>query len=202
MTDVPSEAVSAALARQYWRALLANVVSLIEDAATLLEASPARARSLLILAQEETGKAHAIYGLAERAWSSDLPTVELPVWFLKLERLHRDKIVASQAFTEDLPAFWGDFTELEPTAPSAAEINLQKQAGFYVDRDGDQVTSPQEAEVVPAALIDDVVRTAGVAEMLLITDHSRMKADSPDRYDSTHDLQARLLPFSHPDMPP
>lgn len=35
--------------------------------------------------------------------------------------------------------------------------------------------------------------------MLLITDHTRMKFDSPDRYDSTSDIQMRLLPFSHPD---
>jgi hypothetical protein len=47
--------------------------------------------------------------------------------------------------------------------------------------------------------VRDLIRTAAVAEMLLITDHSRMKFDSPDRYDPTSDIQMRLLPFSHPD---
>ncbi|HZM75771.1 MAG TPA: hypothetical protein VFC19_08600 [Candidatus Limnocylindrales bacterium] len=36
-------------------------------------------------------------------------------------------------------------------------------------------------------------------EMLLITDHSRMKFDAITAYDSTHQQQRRLLPISHPE---
>lgn len=90
-----------------------NVASLVEDAALLLERSPARARSLLILAQEETGKAHRLYTLAETAWSKGLPTVDLSDDLAKLERRHQLKIVASLDFGEDLPSFWGDYAALD-----------------------------------------------------------------------------------------
>jgi AbiV family abortive infection protein len=207
--------MSAAAARTYWRALMENVVSLIEDAAALLEQSPARARSLLILGQEELGKAHGIYELANRAWTDGEPTVELPDRFIKMERSHPPKIIQSLDFGSELAQFWGDYSFLdeyqemtideavehalakrENYKTSAKTINLQKQAGFYVDRNGEEISSPQTVTV--GNLADDIVQTAGVAEMLLITDHSRMKMETPDSYESTHDLQFRLLPFSHP----
>jgi AbiV family abortive infection protein len=214
------EVISAATARKYWRALMANVVSLIEDAVLLLEQSPARARSLLILAQEEIGKAHRLYELSIDAWNSGSSTVELPGSFKEMERLHHPKIIQSLDFGADLPMFWGDYSGLDayagmtteemiekmieeaPTVNESREvdakaINLQKQAGFYVDRHGDDVSTPQDTQVDD--LMDLVIQTAGVAEMLLITDHSRMKFETPDQYEGTQDLQFRLLPFSHPE---
>jgi AbiV family abortive infection protein len=86
------ETITAPTARAYWRALVENVVSLIEDAALLLDQSPARARSLLILAQEETGKAQRLYVLAESAWTGGLPEVTLPKQFLELEGRHSQKM--------------------------------------------------------------------------------------------------------------
>lgn len=198
---------------------MTNVVSLVDDAAMLAEQSPARARSLLILAQEETGKAHVIYDAAQSAWTEGLPVVELPPRFRRLERLHQPKIIASMELEEELPSFWGDYSTIEPLADltmeqldghlkarsaeralSAGEVNRRKQAGFYVDRDDDQITTPQTVQVTPSDLVHELMRTAAVAEMLLISDHSRMKLDSPDRYDSTRDLQTRLLPYAHPLM--
>jgi AbiV family abortive infection protein len=210
--------IPAALARDYWRALLGNATSLIEDAALLLDQSPARARSLLILAQEELGKAQRLYDLASHAWSSQAATVDLPPSFTEMERWHNPKIVASLEQAAELPAFWGDYSSLAamPSLDATAEewdahiaeveaghrksahaINLQKQAGFYVDRDGDSIRSPQEVEV--PTIVEEVMRTAGVAEMMLISDHTRMQ-DDDGPYDPTHDLQQRLLPFSHPEM--
>jgi AbiV family abortive infection protein len=210
------ETITASTARAYWRALVENVVSLIEDAALLLDQSPARARSLLILAQEETGKAKRLYVLAESAWTDGLPEVTLPKRFLELEGRHSHKIAASLEYGEELRPFWGDYSGLEvlldmandelrdrsreaggQRRSSAETINREKQAGFYVDRVGTDVVTPQAQDV--GDLVGAITRTAGVVEMLLITDHSRMKFHTPDRYDSTGALQRRLLPFSHPE---
>ncbi|WP_413774887.1 AbiV family abortive infection protein [Actinocorallia sp. A-T 12471] len=49
-------------ARDYWKALMDNATSLIKDSYLLLSAeSFGRARSLMVLAQEELGKALWIY---------------------------------------------------------------------------------------------------------------------------------------------
>ncbi|WP_158083802.1 AbiV family abortive infection protein [Mycobacterium sp. AT1] len=60
--------LNAVNSRAYWRALMANAVALVEDAHTLLDkGSAARARSLLILAQEELARATALYSTAMAA---------------------------------------------------------------------------------------------------------------------------------------
>jgi hypothetical protein len=88
--------------------------------------------------------------------------------------------------------------EAEGQRRSSAEIiNREKQAGFYVDRCGADVVTPQAQDV--GDLVGAITRTASVVEMLLITDHSRMKFHTPERYDSTGTLQRRLLAFSHPE---
>ena len=76
-------------------------------------------------------------------------------------------------------------------------LRLQKQAGCYVDRVGQTITTPADAEVgdMRAALI----RAAQVAEMLLIADHTRMQHLPAGPQDSTMDLQMRVMPYSHPD---
>jgi hypothetical protein len=92
----------------------------------------------------------------------------------------------------------GDAHSVQETREvDAKAINLQKQAGFYVDRSGDDITTPQGTPVND--LMDLVIQTAGVAEMLLIADHSRMKMETPEQYEGTQDLQFRLLPYSHPE---
>jgi AbiV family abortive infection protein len=210
------EIIKATTARAYWQALMDNTTALIEDAARLSGPSPARARSLLILAKEELGKAHGVYQLAETAWTTGEPTVELSPRFVKMERSHPPKIVQSLDFGSELGRFWGNYSFLDEYegmtldemvehalskeadyTTSAKELNLQKQAGFYVDRSGDDIKSPLTTTVED--LEEDIQRTAAVAEMLLITDHSRMKLYTPDDYESTHDLQLRLLTISHPE---
>lgn len=163
-----TEIITAALARAYWRALLGNATALIEDAALLLEQSPARARSLLILAQEETGKAHWLYELVGQSGPPALPTVDLPPYFTDMERRHGPKLEASLEQAADLAAFWGDYSDLASPPPldasseewgahidsivaghrrAAREINGCKQAGFYVDREGETVRGPQDVSV-------------------------------------------------------
>ncbi|MFE9967158.1 AbiV family abortive infection protein [Streptomyces sp. NPDC005525] len=81
---------------------------------------------------------------------------------------------------------------------TAREANLAKQRGFYVDRDNDGAVHSPPA--IPAGTTADDLRTAAqVIEMLLISDHSRMKSNTDVPYDSTHQQQFRLLPVSHPE---
>ena len=60
-------------------------------------------------------------------------------------------------------------------------------------------TVHRPGDVPVGELFGEVRRTAAVAEMLLITDHSRMKIGTADGHQSTEELQARLLPYAHPD---
>ena len=79
----------------------------------------------------------------------------------------------------------------------AGVLNLQKQAGFYVDRVSQTITAPVDAEVGDMRLA--LIRAAQVAEMLLISDHTRTQYLPAERQDSTMDLQMRVMPYSHPD---
>lgn len=203
------------LARRYWRALMENAVGLIRDAAALLDHSPSRSRSLLILAQEEIGKAGALYDLSLAAWTGSSGTVTLTARFASMEKTHQPKLVAALSQDEELDSFWGDYSahyaefDLDPdewvalSAERTAErektartANQMKQSGFYVDRDGDEIRAPQDQEA--GAVLDELVRTAGVAEMLLLQDHTRQK-ESADGYESAQDLHWRVMPYAHPE---
>lgn len=198
----------------YWLALVENVVSLIEDSVLLLEQSPSRAQSLLILAQEEAGKANALYDACDATWSFGGDTITLHEDFLEMERWHHPKIILSLKATDALGPFWGEYArrgcdrrqnarseieEQKAMERQARAINKRKQNGFYVDRTGSGLITPQTAERVDLAA--EVKRTAGIAEMMLITDHSRSKYLGSSRFGGdTDDLQARLLPYAHPEI--
>ena len=65
-----------------------------------------------------------------------------------------------------------------------------------VDATGGIVT-PQD---LPADRVaEDLERAARVVEMILIRDHTRMKHDAITEYDSTGEMQWRLMPISNPE---
>jgi len=221
-TSETSEDLPAAVARHYWRALVENAISLIEDATCLADKSPARARSLLILAHEEIGKAKKLYGRVSRAWSKGQEVVTLDARFISLTRKHDLKIAASIEADEELDPFWGayvayedfdmEFDDLETWFQSkkldlqrkdldrkaqARALNLQKQAGFYVDRVGRSITTPTTAAVEVGDVRWALTRAAQVVEMLLISDHTRMQDLPVGLRDSTMNLQQRVSPYSH-----
>lgn len=204
-------------ARELWRALAENATDLIWDAHTLLEAgSFGRARSLIVLAQEELGKALWLYQHFEVAWSTgdetprDVPQLE------KHGRNHLAKYMSALQFGDGLPEFWGDYSKWEDVGNSddewservkrrqaeidvaAREANTAKQRGFYVDLDDTSGKIRTPSEVDSGSITDDLRTVAQVIEMLLISDHTRMKHVAATPYDSTHLLQQRLLPISHP----
>lgn len=203
-------------ARTFWKALVDNASGLVTDADLLLKAgSFGRARSLTVLAQEELGKALWVYETFEQAWSSGDETPRTVDKLKQRGRDHVHKYATAFIFGDELAMFWGDYSDLrqpeegetweaahvrwsEEAGAAADQTNRDKQAGFYVDRDGQgQITSP--ADVVAGSIAADLQTAAQVIEMLLIKDHTRMKHDASTPYDSTHEQQHRLLPISHPE---
>jgi AbiV family abortive infection protein len=202
-------------AREFWKALMDNASALIADANVLLGVdSFGRARSLTVLAQEELGKALWIYDEFAAAWSTGDDTAREVSRLEVHGRSHVQKYLEAFVFGDDLAFFWGDSSRLRPPGGESREedhsrrqreaegaarrANLDKQAGFYVDRgEGGAISSPT---ATGRGDIDRELQTAAqVVEMLLIQDHSRMKMYARTPYDSTHEQQFRLLPISHPD---
>lgn len=110
--------ISAPAARQWWRALMENVVSLIKDAQLLVERdSPGRARSRAILGLEEPAKARWIYQSAQHVWTADLcipghdhgrgNQVVIPDPLRSRRRPHDEKLQAAEQFASRLDGFWG-----------------------------------------------------------------------------------------------
>lgn len=188
--------------RQYWFTLMANVVSLVLDANVLVEnGSPGRARSLLILAQEELARAYALYVSASDVWNQGAGHVDVEESHLAVSRQHLPKIEASDMFAGHLGPFWGDYDDIfEERDPKS--VNLDKQRGFYVDdvpSAGGRFHSPFDIELEPVKV--ELIRTAKLAEMSLIVDNSRitMWSSCEESRARTHQLHNLILPIAHPE---
>lgn len=204
MAPSDSQTISGRQAREWWRALLSNVVDLIEDADALFERkSYARARSFVILASEELARAVWLDRLASAVWLDPDSSVVVPAAFWKDQKDHKAKLRQVEDYAVGLAYFWSG-TDL-PTEPiptprqisdRAARLNLEKMAGFYVEADASRVRAP--ADVPADGVLEHLQRVAGAAEMLMIEDHSRMKYGGGP-YEGTQDLQMGLMPYSHPE---
>ncbi|WP_166548255.1 MULTISPECIES: AbiV family abortive infection protein [unclassified Mycobacteroides] len=201
--------LSATASRRYWRALMANAVSLVDDAAVLLgHGSAGRARALLILAEEELARAQALYNSSVSAWEGHASEVEVPPRsHLAQSRDHREKISAADAYGQGLGPFWGDYSawaEGSGGIPGRdpAIVNQTKQDGFYVASTADsqgQFGSPLDAPAEPVAT--ELERVAGVVEMAVIEDHTRKQAlGTAQDADSVQDLHAIVLEHAHPEF--
>lgn len=212
------EYVTAEFARLWWKSLMANVVALVEDAALLAShQSPGRAQSLIVLAAEELAKARWLYEAAKYEWSTPLGLygleprsageVTVPEGLSSTRRPHAEKLQVAEQFASGLAGFWNlerrmeyyERPDLETFIATAKQRNLDKQAGFYVDRAADKIASPLE---IPAEGIADAIRhTAKVVQMHLIEDHTRQQ-DAPDAslIDSVEDLHWAVMPYSDPEL--
>lgn len=214
---VEPEEVTAEFARTWWKSLMANATALVEDAALLAQnSSPGRAQALLVLAMEELAKARWIYDAAQWEWSAPLglygqpPSEPGPILVpdqLSSRRLpHLDKLAAAEQFASGLGGFWYADRRLEYYFPddldafegAARRRNLDKQAGFYVDRVGDTVLTP--LAITTDGVVDFLMHAAQCVEMHLIEDHTRQQ-DAPDcsLVDSVQDLHWVVLRYAHPD---
>ena len=214
--------MTGAQAREFWKALMDNASRLVADAHLLMAAgSFGRARSLMVLAQEELGKALWVYHEFQVPWSAGDESSRTVDRLAIDGTRHVAKYLEAMVFGDELAVFWGDYSgyvgrdgetweqtsvrlaaghaDLRDRAAQAArQANRDKQRGFYVDRSADgSVASP--TQMSQGALAEDLKTAAQVIEMLLITDHSRMKLRAITPYDSTHEQQGRLLPIAHPE---
>lgn len=197
---------------------MANAVALVEDAAVLAESgSPGRAQALVVLAMEELAKARWLYEAAEWEWTAPLglrgaqprpaESVEVPEGLRTTRRPHAEKLQVAEQFASGLGGFWDPerrheyyyLPDLEAFRATAKQRNLDKQAGFYVDRSGTSITSPLH---VPAGEVKaDIKEAAKVIQMHLIEDHTRQQdAPDPSLIDSVEDLHWAVLPYSDPEL--
>lgn len=212
------EEISAAFARQWWKTLMANTVALVEDSSVLANHdSPGRAQALIVLAMEELAKARWLYQAAEWEWSAPLglygatprpaQAIGVPEGLRAARRPHSEKLKVAEQFASGLAGFWDparrmeyyDLASPETFEATAKQRNLDKQAGFYVDRSGETITSP--LQVPPGVVGDEIRRAAKVIQMHLIEDHTRQQdAPDPSRIDSVEDLHLAILPYSDPEL--
>jgi AbiV family abortive infection protein len=216
-TPAPPVYISADEARAWWRALVTNACQLVDDAAVLLDnESYGRARSLVVLGMEELAKARWLYEGAAWEWSAPLgiyisecrpaQPIALPAQLAVNRLSHAEKLKAAERYASRLGGFWNpsDFTssyyfpeDLDTFEAAAAEHNAAKQAGFYVDRVGSVVLSPQD--IGPDGIAQLIEHAAQVIEMHLIEDHTRQQgAADLDLIDSSQDLHHWILPLAHP----
>lgn len=197
---------------------MANAVALVEDASALAgRGSAGRVQALLVLAMEEVAKARWLYEAAEWEWSAPLGLygsaprepglVEVPDGLRATRTPHAEKLQVVEQFASGLGGFWDpqrrieyyQLLDLETFRGLARQRNLDKQAGFYVDRAADRIASPLD---IPAGgIAEQVRRAAKVIQMHLIQDHTRQQDTSiPGRIDSAEELHQTILPYSNPEF--
>lgn len=212
----PPETITAGFARTWWKTLMANAVALVDDASLLAaHGSAGRAQALVVLAMEELAKARWLYTAASWEWSKPLGLygqrpqapgmVDVPEGLRSIRRPHGEKLMVAEQFASGLAGFWDSAHRHEYYEPAdlatfdatARQRNLDKQAGFYVDRAGSSITTPLD---IPSSGVEEsILQAAQVVEMQLIEDHTRQQ-DAPDAelIDSVQDLHWLILPLAHP----
>lgn len=172
MGDVPSQ-LSAEDAWVWWRALMENIVDLLEDADALVgRGSAGRALSLVVLACEELGKAVWVYRAAHAGWDGHTDVVLIPADFERLARKHPPKLRTAKRyaswlekeFTGEWPARddRGDGAEF---AEVADHLNDMKQAGFYVDWKAGALRQPGST-AARSSVVNELEAVARAAHLL------------------------------------
>jgi len=188
-----------ATARVFWLALLENAARLIVDAEALFP-SP-RAQALVVLAQEEVGKAVWVYKAFWDAWNDSEETqYEVP----KLPKDHVVKHIQANDFLTAIvgvPGF-SDSVDIEIArehdpdalgaylASLAQEDNEAKKRGFYVDLKVDgSFTVPHEID--RPFLRFDIYRVAEMIQWFCVEDQLRVNINSMPR-SPTQQVEAML----------
>jgi len=191
-----------AAASAFWLALLDNAARLVEDADALFP-SP-RAQSLVVLAQEEVGKAVWVYKAFWSAWNDgDERPREVPE--LRKQGLHHvAKLIEASDFSIPLVEFPGSPVpvEIELVKTHAPEWlvahlagiaqveNQAKKAGFYVDLDEDgSFTVPHE--IARPELRSQIWMVADMIKWSLAENALRSSTGSGP-IPATKELEARL----------
>lgn len=189
-------------ARAFWLALVDNAARILVEADDLFP-SP-RAQSLVVLAQEEVGKAVWVYEAFWDAWNDGGETpIEVPE-LRKQGRLHLAKLMKATDFATALVEVpdSSEPVEYELVKEHAPELlvtystglaqsdNRAKQRGFYVDLDEDgSFTVPHEID--RPHLRSQIWEAAQMVKTLLDEDSLRASvAGQP--VPGTKEVEARL----------
>jgi AbiV family abortive infection protein len=182
-----------------------NVTELLEDAAALLDrGSAGRARSLVVLAGEELGKAVWVYRAAHAAWDGESNEVQVPEDFEERSRRHPPKIKTAERYrswlAKDFNGEWparDDDGDGEEYKDLAGELNDRKQAGFYVDWINGRMRQP--SDVTADGVAEDLQGLAQAAHLLMFEDWSRGVIKRDDfRFPDSRTLRLSLL--AHPTL--
>jgi len=189
-------------ARAFWLALVDNAARILVEADALFP-SP-RAQSLVVLAQEEVGKAVWVYETFWSAWSYGDETPLEVAELRKQGRLHLAKLMKATDFHTALIEVPGNLEPVEVElvkehAPEllvaystrlAHEDNQAKQKGFYVDLEEDgSFTVPHEID--RPFLRSQIWWAADMVKWLLDEDHLRASVTDL-AVPMTSEVEARL----------
>ncbi|WP_241973295.1 MULTISPECIES: AbiV family abortive infection protein [unclassified Cryobacterium] len=193
-----------AAARVFWLALLENAARLTVDADALFP-SP-RAQALVVLAQEEVGKAVWVYKAFWDAWNDSEETQHEVHELRKLGLDHVAKHVQANDFLTamvDVPGF-SDSVDIEIArehapdalraylASLAQEDNDAKKKAFYVDMKPDgSFTVPHEID--RPFLRFDIYRVADMIHWFCAEDQLRASVSSTPRSPTQH-IEVMLEP--------
>lgn len=191
-------------ARDFWLALLGNAADLVVDADVLFP-SP-RAQSLVVLAQEELGKAVWVYKAFWSAWNGeDERPREVPD--LRKQGLnHLAKLIEANDFLIPMVEFPDspgpvEIELVKAHAPQwlaahlrgiAQEDNEAKKQGFYVDLKEDGSFAAPQAPDGPY-LRSQIYMVASMIQWFLTEDSIRASIVGGS-VPATTDLKARLAP--------
>jgi AbiV family abortive infection protein len=190
-------------ARAFWLALLDNGARIIIEADALFP-SP-RAQSLVVLAQEEVGKAVWVYKAFWNAWNDgDETPREVPE--LRKQGLHHlAKLIEATDFMTalvEVPEF-SEPVEIELVKTHAPDVldaylmglaqedNEAKKRGFYVDLRADgSFTAPHEID--RPLLRFQIWQAADMIQWFLVEDHFRASLTGKKPVSPTEDVEALL----------
>ena len=206
MAQVGVDRVDPWRAHRWWLALMTNAIGLVEDAAVLtVHCSYGRAQALLVLATEELARARSLYDAAEDEWSRSIESdmwVEVPAELAEVVGARRFRQQVATRYPAGMAAFWEPDDDNRFRFPySESERNggeIKKQAGFYVDRAGDIITSPMD---IPEGDIRSfVTMVARAIEMHLSEDRTRQQSARPgEPLDTAEDLHVEIFPLAWPE---
>ena len=171
-----------------------------------MHCSYGRAQALLVLATEELARARFLYGAAEDEWSRSIESDAVGRgaerrswrWVVRRSLGCRWPGGIQQAWRH----FGSRITTMGFRFPySESERDggeIKKQAGFYVDRAGDLITSPMEIPEGEIWLF--VTLVARAIEMHLSEDRKRQQSARPgEPLDTAEDLHVEIFPLAWPE---
>jgi hypothetical protein len=206
MTEVAADRVGSWCARRWWLALMTNAIGLVDDAALLtMHGSYGRAQALLVLATEELARARFLYGAAEDEWSRSIQSeawIEVPAEVIEIGSATQPRLQVADRYPAGMTAFWepdNDNGFRFPYSESEQDGGeIEKQAGFYVDRAGDLITSPMD--ISEGGLQVFVTLVARAIEMHLAEDRTRQQSARPSEpLDMAEYLHVEIFPRAWPE---